>query len=62
MPANNNKKLDRVYLEYNTDTTEFCIAVDGNVTGIALAIARAMRTSPEFAKAVCLATTIRGMP
>ena len=58
--AKQNEKLDRIYIEYNTQTRQFYTAVDGDFPGIALAIAYAMRTHPEFARAVALAQTIRG--
>jgi hypothetical protein len=58
--AKQNEKLDRVYIEYNTQTRQFYTAVDGDFPGIALAIAYAMRTHPEFARAVALAQNIRG--
>jgi hypothetical protein len=61
MPKSN-QTLDRVYLQYNTKTREFYVAVDGSFTGVALAIAHAMNTNEQFLQAVKLANTIRGMP
>lgn len=61
MPENN-QQLDRVYIEYNPETLEFYTAVDGDLAGIALAIAHAMNTNKQFLQAVTLANTIRGMP
>ena len=60
--AQNNQQSDRVYLEYNQKTRDFSIAVDGDLTGIAIAIAYAMNTNEQFLRAVKLANTIRGMP
>ena len=61
MPKNN-QQLDRVYLEYNPETRQFYVAVDGDFAGIALAIAHAMNSNEQFLRAVKLANTIRGMP
>ena len=54
--------LDRVYLEYNPETRQFYVAVDGDFAGVALAIAHAMNTNEQFLRAIKLANTIRGMP
>jgi hypothetical protein len=56
------QNLDRVYLEHNPNNQSFTIAVDGDLTGIALALAKAMRTNEIFERAVKLAFVIRGMP
>lgn len=61
MPENN-QPLDRVYLEYNPKTRKFYTSVDGEFSGVALAIAHAMRTNEQFFRAVRLACVIRSIP
>lgn len=60
--AATNKHPDNVYLEYNPETRKFYTVVDGDFTGIVLAIAHAMSINKSFALAVKLANHIRGMP
>ena len=56
------QNLDRVYLEHNPKDQSFTIAVDGDLSGIAVTLAKAMRTNEIFERAVKLAFVIRGMP
>jgi hypothetical protein len=56
------QNLDRVYLEHNPNDQSFTIAVDGDLSGIAVTLAKAMRTNEIFERAVKLAFVIRGMP